>query len=290
MDLGHDVGEQVRREGGEQAEAHGAGLGVLGVAGDAADRVGLPEDHPGPLDHPLAGVGQEDVARAPLDEGDAELLLELHDLGRQRRLADEARLGGPAEMAVVGHGDQVLEIAQVHRSPPCHRLRSAGRGGLTGSRFARQSVHADLATRCGSGAEVRIRWSKALSAAVDPAPIAITICLYGTVVQSPAANTPGTDVRPRSSITTSPRFESSTVPSSHSVLGSSPIWTKMPSRSTLLLVVGRAVGVDEPGHPLAVAHHLGGECAHDDVDVGQAPQLALEHLVGPQARRRTRAG
>jgi acetylornithine deacetylase/succinyl-diaminopimelate desuccinylase-like protein len=39
---------------------------------------------------------------------------------------------------------------------------------------------------------VRIRWSKADSAAVEPAPIAMTICLYGTVVASPAANTPGT--------------------------------------------------------------------------------------------------
>jgi hypothetical protein len=36
-----------------------------------------------------------------------------------------------------------------------------------------------------------MRWSKALSAAVDPVPMAMTICLYGTVVQSPAATTPG---------------------------------------------------------------------------------------------------
>ena len=59
---------------------------------------------------------------------------------------------------------------------------------------------------------MRIRWSNALSAAVDPAPIAITICLYGTVVASPAAKTPGTLVAPRSSITISPRGLSSTVP------------------------------------------------------------------------------
>ena len=83
-----------------------------------ADVVGLAEDHPGPLHDLLAGVGEQDVARAALDERDAELLLQLLDLRRQRRLADEARLGRPAEVAVVGHGDQVLEVAQVHRSPP----------------------------------------------------------------------------------------------------------------------------------------------------------------------------
>ena len=33
------------------------------------------------------------------------------------------------------------------------------------------------------------------------------ICLYGTVVQSPAANTPGNDVCPRASTSISPRGE-----------------------------------------------------------------------------------
>src|SRR5690606_14826130 len=81
-----------------------------------------------------------------------------------------------------------------------------------------------------SGAPARIRWSKAARAAVAPAPIEITICLYGTVVQSPAANTPGSEVRPRSSMTISPRGLSSRLPLSQSVLGSRPIWTKTPSR------------------------------------------------------------
>ena len=44
---------------------------------------------------------------AALDQLDAELLLQLLDLGGQRRLAHEAGLGGPAEVAVVGHGDEV---------------------------------------------------------------------------------------------------------------------------------------------------------------------------------------
>jgi hypothetical protein len=48
-----------------------------------------------------------------------------------------------------------------------------------------------------AGALVRIRWSKALSDALAPSPTAITICLYGTVVTSPAAKMPGMDVSPR---------------------------------------------------------------------------------------------
>ena len=62
-------------------------------------------------------------------------------------------------------------------------------------------------------------WSNAESAAVAPAPAAMMICLYGTVVQSPAANTPGTLVWPLASMTISPNFESSTVPLSQSVFG-----------------------------------------------------------------------
>ena len=86
-----------------------------------------------------------------------------------------------------------------------------------------------------------MRWSKALSDAVAPEPMAITICLNGTVVQSPAANTPGTEVRPRSSTTISPRSDSSTAPSSHSVLGSSPIWTKTPSSVEHVVIAARPV-------------------------------------------------
>src|SRR3546814_5443011 len=57
------------------------------------------------------------------------------------------------------------------------------------------------------------------------------ICLYGTVVASPAANTPGMEVWPRASTTISPYLLSSTAPFSHSVLGTRPIWINTPSSS-----------------------------------------------------------
>ena len=45
------------------------------------------------------------------------------------------------------------------------------------------------------------------------------------------------------------------------MLGSSPIWTNTPSSSTGVRLVGGAVRVDEAGHLVAVAHHLGGQRA-----------------------------
>ena len=72
------------------------------------------EHDPRPLDDPLARVGQQHLPRVAFDQLDAELLLQLLDLGRQRRLAHEAGLGGLAEVAVLGHRDEILQVAQVH--------------------------------------------------------------------------------------------------------------------------------------------------------------------------------
>ncbi|MCY1458281.1 hypothetical protein D9M71_756500 [compost metagenome] len=56
--------------------------------------------------------------------------------------------------------------------------------------------------------------------------------MYGTVVTSPAANTPGMLVWPLASTMISPRGDNSTVPFNQSVFGSKPICTKMPSSAT----------------------------------------------------------
>ena len=116
------------------------------------------------IDDPCAGVGQAHEPGRPLDQFHAELGLELLELDGQRRLGDEARLGGTTEVAVIGDRHQVLQVAEVH-----------------------DGTVAISAPSDGAGAEVRMRWSKAPSAAVDPAPMATTICLNGSVVQSPAA-------------------------------------------------------------------------------------------------------
>ena len=80
-----EVGEAVvqagaRRGGAGTARAWGTGpMRTLPDSGSwawramLADVVGLAEDDPGPLDDPLAGVGEHDVAGAALDQLDAEL-------------------------------------------------------------------------------------------------------------------------------------------------------------------------------------------------------------------------
>jgi len=44
----------------------------------------------------------------------AEFFLELADLRGQGRLADEAGLGGAAEVLVVGEGDEIAQVAEIH--------------------------------------------------------------------------------------------------------------------------------------------------------------------------------
>src|SRR5690606_17609173 len=183
-----------------------SGLRILGASRGLAHLLDLAQHAPRALGHLVADRRQHHLAWRAFHQRHAQFLLQLADLRRQRRLADEAGRGRAAEVAMVGQRHQVLEVAEVH-----------------------------AASATAAGADVRIRWSKALSAAVLPAPIAITICLYGTVVASPAANTRGTEVAPRASITISPRGLSSTVPFSHSVLGSRPICTNTPASSMVRL-------------------------------------------------------
>ena len=45
---------------------------------------------------------------------DSEVVLELPDLSRQRRLADEGALRRPAEMAGIGERHQVLQVPEIH--------------------------------------------------------------------------------------------------------------------------------------------------------------------------------
>ena len=59
--------------------------------------------------------GQQHLARRAFDQRDAKLFLELADLRRQGRLADEARGRGATEVLVFGERDQISEITQVHR-------------------------------------------------------------------------------------------------------------------------------------------------------------------------------
>jgi hypothetical protein len=49
-----------------------------------------------------------------LEKNRAEAILELPELGTQRRLRDMTGLGGPAEMAVFGERNEITEFLQGH--------------------------------------------------------------------------------------------------------------------------------------------------------------------------------
>jgi hypothetical protein len=78
------------------------------------------EDAARPLDDFLASGSQLHPLGCTLDELHTEVLLELLELRRQRRLAHEAAFGRAAEVARIGHCHQVTQVLELevrHRCP-----------------------------------------------------------------------------------------------------------------------------------------------------------------------------
>lgn len=111
-----------------------------------------------------------------------------------RALVAVAAWGSILPMSTSLENDHPRSPSGRARSKPSSRLSRSGRapsGSPTccaptdSTRTAEDQ--AATAAAGSAGAEVRIRWSKAPSAALAPSPVAMTICLNGTVVASPAA-------------------------------------------------------------------------------------------------------
>ncbi len=66
----------------------------------------------GALRHLQAGIGERDIARAPLDQIGTDLALEFADLHGQSGLGHGAVLGGAPEMPVPGERRQITELSQ----------------------------------------------------------------------------------------------------------------------------------------------------------------------------------
>lgn len=62
----------------------------------------------------LTGVGEAHRPPGAVEQLHTQQPLELFDLLRQRRLGDVQRLGGPGEVPVVGDGEQVPDMTQLH--------------------------------------------------------------------------------------------------------------------------------------------------------------------------------
>ena len=108
------VRQQIGADGRNDADPQRSGERVARAArrrGDFGDRR---QRAPGVLDDRLGARRDGDRAPLALEDAHAEFRLQLEDLAAQRRLADVAGRRGAAEMTVVGDGDDILEIAQVH--------------------------------------------------------------------------------------------------------------------------------------------------------------------------------
>ncbi len=110
----HHVRQKVRREGRENADSHGTGVGILAAPGDGANGVGIGQHGAGAFDDFLADLGEHDLARRAFHQLYVQLFLELSDLGAEGGLADVAKLCGLAEMAHVGQGDKIMDGTKIH--------------------------------------------------------------------------------------------------------------------------------------------------------------------------------
>src|SRR5262249_4397333 len=72
------------------------------------------EDAPGALEEHAAGLGQGEVAAAPFEQPDAELLFEQLDLLGQGGLTHVELVGGATKTADAGDARQIVQLAQLH--------------------------------------------------------------------------------------------------------------------------------------------------------------------------------
>ena len=62
------------------------------------------------------GIGQRDAAGGPVEQGRANAVLELAELGAQRLLGDVQPPGGTGEVQLVGEDLEGLEVAELDRT------------------------------------------------------------------------------------------------------------------------------------------------------------------------------
>ena len=107
-----DAGQQIGRNGGDDADAQPARQPPLIAAGKVAQLVDRPQDVTHAGREFLTKTGQSHLPGAPLHQRPAHDVFEVPDLGRECRLRNAAGLGRPAKMAVLGQGLKIAELAK----------------------------------------------------------------------------------------------------------------------------------------------------------------------------------
>ncbi|MDT7648582.1 MAG: hypothetical protein QOC75_5582 [Pseudonocardiales bacterium] len=119
-ELGHQVGEcpeylvqpVTQPLAGTHSDGHRGQLGHR-----RAGPLRRTEGGSGLGQEPFAGGGQPDVAGRAVEQLDAELALQPADLLADRGLNDGQPLGGPPEVQLLGHRDEVAQLPQLHALP-----------------------------------------------------------------------------------------------------------------------------------------------------------------------------
>src|SRR6185436_5969692 len=136
---------QVGADGVDGAEAQRADQRVAARGGDLAHARRLLEHPLRLLDDLLSRRRDAALAGPALEQGDAELLLELFHRHRERRLRDEAGFRRPAEVPLARHGDDVAQLGKGHR------LRAAKYSGIPAAMTSRPASTAvpNFGPNCG---------------------------------------------------------------------------------------------------------------------------------------------
>ena len=106
--LGHDHRHEQAADGADDAERCVPGLETLQHRQVLAQRLDLTANRPGPFDDPPA----------PDQELDAQLGFELADMLRHIGLDGVQPIGGGREASRLGDGQERLQLANIHASPP----------------------------------------------------------------------------------------------------------------------------------------------------------------------------
>ena len=111
---GGERGEQSVRRGAGEADGEAAVLAAGGTAGVLERGVDGGEDLAAAFEQHLAGGRELDAAGRPVQQRLAEFGLEAADLLREGWLGDVQPRGGAAEVALLGDGDEVAQVSELH--------------------------------------------------------------------------------------------------------------------------------------------------------------------------------
>jgi hypothetical protein len=109
-----DDRQEMGSDGGEDADSHNSEGAALGFEHAGAGFVNVREDAFGVGDEDFAGTGHLNLAADAFEKGDAEVGFETTDLDAEGWLGFAELIGGAAEVACAGDGEEALQLREGH--------------------------------------------------------------------------------------------------------------------------------------------------------------------------------